>query len=137
MTDIAISPTALAQMTDDELAHAWIDAKLAEERANAHRLEVEMEIVRRFPAKEEGAQTHTLPSGVKLEVVGKLTYRADMDKLMHLVAQVPEKLRPIKVETKLDETGAKYLRANEPEIWRILAPAITVKPAKVAVRVKI
>ena len=59
-----------------------------------------------------------------------------MPLLLQLAGALPENLRPLKVETKLDETGAKYLRANEPEIWAMLAPAITVAPAKTSVAIK-
>jgi hypothetical protein len=39
---------------------------------------------------------------------------------------------------ELDATGAKWLRANEPDFWAsVLAKHITVKPAKVAVSVKV
>lgn len=127
----------LQEMNSDELAQAWIAAKQAEERANAQRIEVEQEIVNRFPSREEGSQTHDLPSGLKIEITGKLTYKADIEKLTPLLVNIPQDLHPIKVETKLDETGAKYLRANEPKIWQQIASAITVKPAKTAVKVKI
>jgi hypothetical protein len=50
---------------------------------------------------------------------------------------LPPNLRPIKVEPKLDETGAKYLRNNEPEVWAMLAPAITIQPAKTSVTIKV
>ena len=53
-----------------------------------------------------------------------------------LVTALPEHLSPIKLVHQLDATGAKWLRANDPENWAKIAPAITVKPAKTAVEVK-
>src|SRR5690606_14517303 len=88
-------------LSADDLAQAWIAAKEAENRANAERVKFEEQLVTLLGAKEEGAQTHELPSGLKIEIAGKLTYKADMDALMPLLATVPEQMRPIKVETKL------------------------------------
>ena len=65
-----------------------------------------------------------------------LVYTADMEQLQAICAKLPEDMRPIKTKVELDQTGAKYLRANEPAIWAQLAQAITVKPAKTGVEVK-
>lgn len=125
-------------MTDDDLAGAWLAAKADENAANARRIAIEQEIVKRFGVKEEGAQTHALPSGPKIEITGKLTYKCeDMDKLRSLLVDVAPDLHPIKTKIEVDATGCKYLRANMPDVWEKIAPAITTKPAKPAVVVKI
>ena len=127
-----------ALMTEDDLASAWLAAKSDENAANARRLSVEQEIIKRFGVQEEGARTHALPSGPKIEITGKLTYKCDdMDKLGALMMDVEPQLRPIKTKIELDATGCKYLRANKPEVWQQIAPAITTKAAKPAVVVKI
>lgn len=132
--------TQLKDFTNDDLAGAWMAAKQAEEKANAERLAIEQEIVARFGQKEEGAETHTLDSGFKIEVTGRMSYKVeDMPLLERLLldAKVPATLWPLKSETKLDETGAKWLRNSQPDVWRSIAPAITIKPAKTAVKVKV
>jgi len=97
---------------------------------------IENAVIAIVGAKEEGAKTVALADGRKLTVTGKLTYSADMAQLLSLVTALPKHLSPIKLVHQLDATGAKWLRANDPENWAKIAPAITVKPAKTAVEVK-
>lgn len=125
----------LTEMSVDDLAKYWLAIKSAERAAQTERIEVEIELIQRLGAREEGSQTHDA-GPYKITVTGKLTYKADVPELLTLADRLPEHLRPIKTETKLDEAGAKYLRANEPELWRLIAPAIEIKPAKTALIVK-
>lgn len=128
-------PTMTEQTTEDIVADL-IAAKLDESRANKNRVAIEEKLVKRLGNKPEGAETHELTNGMKVTVTGKMSYKADMDMLMQLAGELPPNMRPIKTEVKLDETGAKYLRNNEPEIWAMLAPAITIKPVKTSVEIK-
>jgi hypothetical protein len=122
--------------TPEQLAQDLIAAKAAEAAANKERVAIEEQLIAVLGAKPEGAETHELSNGLKVTITGKMTYKADMAKLMAVVHELPENMRPVKMEPKLDETGAKYLRANEPEVWAKLASAITVTPAKTAVSIK-
>lgn len=119
-----------------QLAEQLIAAKAAEAKANKERVAIEEQLIEALGSKPEGAETHELPNGLKVTITGKQTYKADMDLLMQICGNLPPNLRPLKVETKLDETGAKYLRNNEPEVWAMLAKAITVTPAKTSVAIK-
>lgn len=130
-----ILPFPTARPTLDQLVTAWIEAKRKEDAANAERLAIEQAICETSPPKEEGASTVELAGGMKLTLTGKLTYKVDVAKLQVLAQQLPENVRPLKTETKADETGLKYLRAKEPALWALIAPAIEVKPGKTAVRV--
>jgi hypothetical protein len=65
---------------------------------------------------------------MKLKTTGKLTYKADVDRLLELTAAWPEK--PIKTKVEADESLLKAIRHDRPDLWRQIAPAITVKPAK-------
>lgn len=123
-------------VTPEQLAEQFIAAKAKEAQATKERLHIEDQLIELLGAKQEGAQTHELVNGFKITITGKQTYKADMPLLMQLAGALPANLRPLKVETKLDETGAKYLRNNEPEIWAMLAPAITITPAKTSVTIK-
>ena len=120
----------------EQLAQDYIAAKAAESTANKARVAIEEQLIATLGAREEGSQTHELTNGLKVTITGKLSYKADMELLMQLAGALPANLRPLKVETKLDETGAKYLKNNEPEIWSMLAPAITIAPAKTSVAIK-
>ncbi len=126
-----------AAVTLEELTNAWIETKRAEEIANKQRLEIEQQMLALHPAPEQGSETVELANGLKLVLTGKLGYRADMDALMTVCMKLPEELRPLKTETKLDETKAKWIRANNSDAWRVLAEAVEVKPMKVGVSVKV
>lgn len=130
-----VMPFPTAKPTLDQLVTQWIETKRMEDAANAERLAIEQVICELQPPKEEGAITVELSDGKKLTLTGKLTYKADLAKLQELSQRLPAELRPLKTETKVDETGLKYLRAKEPGLWAIIAPAIEVKPAKTAVKV--
>jgi hypothetical protein len=127
---------AKIKATPEQLAQELIAAKAVEAKATKDRVAVEEQLIELLGVKPEGAQTHDLTNGLKITITGKQTYKADMPLLMQLAGSLPANLRPLKVETKLDETGAKFLRTNEPEVWAMLAPAITVTPAKTSVSIK-
>ncbi len=122
--------------TVEQLSVEFIDAKAAEAKAAKDRLAIEQQIIVLLGVKTEGAKTHELTNGLKVTITGKQTYKADMPLLIRLASALPEDMRPLKTEVNLDETGAKYLRTNKPEVWAMLAPAITVAPAKTAVSIK-
>lgn len=119
----------------DELALKWSIAKQKEDKARDERVAVEQEILQLSPAREEGSQTTTTAMGVKITTTGKLTYKADVAKLLELTQHWPVEAKPIKTEVKADESILKALREQSPEAWLQIAPAITVTPAKTGVRV--
>jgi hypothetical protein len=117
--------------------HAFIAAKRAEDLAVKHRRELEERILALEPAKDEGSQTIEV-AGYKLTTTCKLTYKCDDVKaLAEACSGWPANMVPVKTEIKLDETGAKWLRTNEPDAWRTLAGYITVAPAKTALKVAV
>ena len=119
----------------DELAIKWSIAKQKETAARDERVAVEEQILALHPAREEGSETFATPQGVKISLTGKLTYKADLDKLVAITATWPEEARPIKTEIKADESILKALREHSPDAWRQIAPAVTVTPAKTGVKV--
>lgn len=123
-------------VTIEELVDQFIGAKAAEAAAAKRRVAIEEQMIALLGKREEGAETHELDNGFKVTITGKVTYSADMEKLQEICAKLPQEFRPIKTKVELDQTGAKYLRANEPAIWAKLAKAITIKPAKTGVEVK-
>lgn len=125
------------EVSIEELVERLVAAKAEENNANQRRVKLEEQLISRLGKRTEGAQTHQLPNGVKVTITGKLSYKADMSLLVQLAAALPENMRPLKTEIRLDETGCKYLRNNEPEAWARIAPAITTKDAKASVEVKI
>jgi hypothetical protein len=41
----------------------------------------------------------------------------------------------VKLKRELDETGVKYLANNEPQLYKVLASALTIEPAKTDVKI--
>ena len=119
----------------DELAIKWSIAKQKEDAARDERVAIEQKIIELHPAREEGSETFATPNGVKISLTGKLSYKADLDKLVAITATWPEEARPIKTEIKADESILKALREHSPDAWRQIAPAVTVTPAKTGVKV--
>lgn len=115
-------------MTAEKLAAEWLLAKREELAAKTRRVEIEEDLLKMLPHKEEGSATTTLSNGFRFKATGKLTYTADVDKLLALTAAWPEK--PVKTKVEADETVLKAIRTERPDLWRQIAPAITVKAAK-------
>ena len=120
----------------EHLAERWLETKEAERKANADRIKIEEEILTHIAAKEEGSDSRLLSNGLKLKITGKLTYKADLEKLIHITATWPSDFKPVKTEIKADDTVLKAIRTQRPDLWREIALAITTKPAKTAVAVE-
>lgn len=124
----------------ESLVSRLIVAKAAEAAANRARVDIEEEIISLLGAREEGSETHALASGYKITITGKLSYSvasADFQKFLIVCDKLPPEVRPIKTVVSLDETGAKFLRATNPKIWRCLGELITTKASKTSVSVKV
>jgi hypothetical protein len=118
----------------EHLAERWLTVKDAEREANAERLRIEDKILALFPAKEEGSSSRTLANGYKLKTIGKLSYKADLEKLAKLTEDWV--IQPIRLEPKLDEAVLKLLKANQPALWKYIAEAITTKPMKTSITIE-
>lgn len=114
----------------EELAIQWRVAKERETAANAERLAIEGQLIEQIEAKQEGRTTVLLDNGLKVVATNKLTYKADVDELERVAQSWPINLRPIKVKREADESALKQIRAERPDLWRVLATVVTVKPAK-------
>lgn len=113
-----------------QLAADWLDAKRAEQLAAARRLEIEKKICMVVPPKPEGSTSLQLQNGLKLRTTGKLSYKADIEQLKALCSSWPEEIRPIRAKLEADEPLLRAIRTDRPDLWRVLAPAITLQPAK-------
>jgi hypothetical protein len=118
-----------------EIANDLFEAKLAEKEANERRVALEEELIALVGAREEGSQTHEI-GDYKITITGKLNRKIDWDLFdQSIAAKIPQTLQPVKIKRELDDTGVKYLANNEPQIYKLLAKALTVKPAKTAVTI--
>lgn len=119
----------------DRLATLWRHAKEREDTARADRIKIEDQLLKAHPAKEEGSETFKTPQGVKITLTGKISYKADVDKLIALAGGWPEDIRPIKTKVEADETRLKAIRQHRPDLWAAIAGAVTTKPAKTGVSI--
>lgn len=121
--------------TELEIAKDLFDARLEEEFATAKRIALEQELIDLVGAKKEGAQTHTI-GDFKVTITGRLNRKIDWKTFDESISsKIPESLHPVKVKRELDETGVKYLENNEPQLYKLLSKALTIKPAKTNVTI--
>jgi len=123
--------------TTEQLAAMWLDAKRLESEANARRVAIEEALIERVGCREEGSMTTTLEDGIKVVTTGKLNYKVtDFAAFKSACQHIDRDLRPIKVVESVDETGVKWLRANAPQAYAMIAGTLTITPAKTSVTVK-
>lgn len=123
-------------MNIETLAEQWLVAKQKEQEANEERLSIEAQILKLVPAKEEGSTTTVLSNGLKLKSTGKLTYKVDVNMLNTLVFGWPEDARPLKSKLIADELILRIMRAERPDLWKKVAPAIKLTPAKTSIQIE-
>lgn len=117
-----------------ELSAAWMAAKKEELLANEKRVSIEKDLIALVGAKEEGSQSTEIDD-IKITTTGKLSYKADVDKLAELTADWPDVIRPVEVVMKVSDTKLKKLRAEAPAYWAQIATAVEVKPQKTALTI--
>jgi hypothetical protein len=134
-TNVLPFPGAMPTLAD--AVAAFVAAKRREDEAKAERLACEELICQLQPPKPEGSMT-VEAGGYKVTLTGGMTYKADdLEALREITSGWDANIVPLKSKTEVDATGCKWLRENRPELWLQLSKVITVKPAKVAVKVAI
>ena len=135
----AVPKPAQSIQSLDELVADWIDAKRDEDAANRRRVSIETLIIELAGEPDEGSATHELIDGSKLTITAKITRTVDEAAWRQVMPMVPEALRPIQlVETaKLDVKGLRWLQEHRPEVYAVVAQAVTAKRAKTAVTLKV
>jgi hypothetical protein len=118
----------------EALLQAWMNAKQAEDEAEAERLGIEDQIALAFERKSEGAVTHTVGE-YKVTLTQPVYRKIDENTWRQVASLCPELLRPVKTKIEADAAGVKYLQHNEPEIWSKIARAFETKPGKLGVKV--
>jgi hypothetical protein len=120
----------------ESLAAHWLEAKQAERTANIQRIAIEEAIIEITGQKEEGRFTLPLASGMKLTVIGKLTYKGDTEEIEALTMGWPEQFQIIKHKMELDEPRIRKIREMRPDLWRTLAQHITTRAAKTGITIE-
>jgi len=93
-----------------------------------------MQIAELLHHVSENSKTYNA-DGWKVAVKVPVTRSMDWKQWETVKERIHPDLWPIETKTVLSETGVKWLMNNEPEIYKILAEALTVKPAAVSVTV--
>lgn len=116
----------------------WRDFKRAEDAAKAGRLQVEIEIIElaKFN-KLEGSETiKTNGHEFKISLTAKLDRKLDESAYLNIEEHLPPDMRPVRTKLELDVKGLKWLEEHEPDYYAIVAPCVTTKPAKTAVKIE-
>ena len=116
------------------LAAQYYQAKAAESLASDKRRQLGIEIAKLVQHHSEGSKTYNADDW-KVVVKAPVTRSMDWAKWETVKESISPDLCPVEVKTVLSETGVKWLMNNEPDIYRILAEALTVKSAAVSVTV--
>lgn len=124
-------------MNIDTLAAELEAAKIAEESAKSARIDAETALVALLGAKDEGAQTHR-GNAYKVTVTGVVNRTVDEGALDAVRERVSPEIfaKAFRYKPAVNDSGIRYLRDNEPELYAIVATAITAKPGKPSVRVE-
>ncbi len=124
------------QPTDlEHLANLWREAKRDEEESRNARIAIEQQIINVTGCKEEGSETHRA-GDYRVTVTGKINRTLDRAAWESIAPHIPEELRPVEYQPKLDTKGLRYLESNNPEVYRRVCEAIVTKPGKPSVEVK-
>lgn len=116
-----------------EIANDLFEAKRVEREAEEKRIALEEELIAVLGKRDEGAKTHTV-GDYKVTITGRVNRKIDWELFDRVSSKIPETLWPVK--RQLDVTGVKYLENNEPALYKVLSPALTVEPAKTTVTIK-
>jgi hypothetical protein len=117
------------------LARDWLDAKRAENAANAARIKIETQLAEALDVPSEGSKTHKI-DGYKITLTQPVTRKLDVAAWQKVEHHVLPDLAPIKVKLEADATGCKWLAENDPSVWRKIADAFETKTGKIGVKVE-
>ena len=114
----------------DELAYKWKEYKRLEEEANKERLEVEKTILSYIEGKEEGTVTKKT-NYYKISVIYGIDRKVDSEIASSLSSELGDEYERIfKWEAKIDIKEMRFLVEKKPDVYALVAKAMTSKPKK-------
>ncbi|UYM14279.1 DUF7173 family protein [Endozoicomonas euniceicola] len=121
----------------DQLAYKLEEAKKAEAEARQLRVAIEADILQTVGVKEEGSAT-IKSDWYKVTTTGGITRTLDAKKFEEIKARLPQNVAEKVVRTKpeLDVRQFKALKDLSPELYAIMAEAVTSKPRKSSVKIE-
>jgi hypothetical protein len=128
--------TDLDHENPEQLVEAWREAKRREQTAEAERVLIGNKLASILGVPEEGAKSHTV-GNYSVTVKQPINRTVDWAVFDAAKAVAPEGTHmPEKVKRELDETGLKWIRDNQPELYAEIAKAVTAKPGRIGIEVK-
>lgn len=122
----------------DHAAQYLRECKAAEEGAKAARIAAEDALIALVGCKTEGSTT--IKTGYfAVKTTGKLTCSLDVPTFESIKDQIPEGIRDrlVRYKPELSLTELRHVESDEPQIYSVLAQALTIKPAKASVSVDV
>lgn len=121
----------------DRAALRLLALKDQEAQAKAAREKAEAELLALVDKRDEGTVRADTDMH-KIAVRYALTRSVDGEKLAQVAPQIPEAIgkRLLRWKPELVTSEVRYIEANEPEIYALVAQAITVKPSKPSITVE-
>jgi hypothetical protein len=89
------------------LARDWLEAKRAENAANAARIKIETQLAQALDVPDEGSKTHKI-DGFKVTLTQPVTRKLDAAAWEKVKQHVSPDLAPIKIKLEPDATGCKW-----------------------------
>lgn len=117
------------------LARDWLEAKRAENAANAARIKIEEQLAQALDVPDEGSKTHKI-DGFKITLNQPVARKLDAVMWEKVKQHISPEMAPVKVKLEPDATGCKWLAANDAKTWRKIAAAFETKPGKIGVKVE-
>lgn len=130
MAKIKVAPP----VTLSQLAQAWLEAKAAENNAREHRIAIEEHLAARIDGPDEGT-AHGIEDGFDVSVTRSYTRSIDIEEYEAVKHKLPESLNPILFKPTIDMKRLRAVEIANPAIFSICQKFITIKPAKVSVKV--
>lgn len=123
--------------TIDELAYDYEMAKQAVAYAKTQLDAAEAALVAAVPCELEGSLT-TEGDYYRVVTTGRLIRTIDVKKLDEIRALVPAAIfsRVFKFSPELSVRDYRFVENNEPEIFKVIAEAVTAKPGKTGLKVE-
>lgn len=122
----------------ERAAEALIQAKAAEQQAQQARLVAELEVLDLLGEIDGEGTTKFEAGNYKLTVRTSMNRTVDKDELARIAPQVPEAIakRLFRWKPELDLKELRFVQSNEPELYGLIAQAITMKSAKPSITVE-
>lgn len=124
-----------------DLIQQWKKAKQDESEAEERRVNISKALAKILGAPVEGSQTHDV-GDFKVTVKQPINRKVDWAEFDTALLKYESEHQdakihvPTKMKRELDETGLKWIRDNQPELYSAIAKSITATPGRIGIDIK-